>query len=224
MTVDNIELSPKAIVMYEAMSGKKYLQMDVAEDMAKLMYCSFVCSTGQKITFEVFVEMLNDKKFCAKLNNRWKHIADYMQQFKSATDNDSEETEEKEGTSLTEMVNALIFHYGIDINYVMEKMDIWEITTLYKGAGAEERATMVDKRLWAFLQLLPNIDPKKAHSFTPEKFLPFAWEQAEIKEKAENNLKSEVGRMRRTIGLNIDDILSGKVNNGEGRTDDNTGS
>lgn len=177
MKDEEIRLSLKAVMMYERLSGKKFLEIAEAVDILQMMYCAFVCSTGSRIEWEVFIDMMGDKKFNNRMNREWKHIAGFIAEFNSNREKNSESGDTKEEQSISEVICQLIFHYGIDIDYVMNKMDIWEMETLLKGAEQETRMSMEDKRFWSYLSFLPNVDKKHASTFTPQKFLPFPWEK-----------------------------------------------
>ena len=218
--VEEIWLSMRAIMMFERMTGKDFTDFTDIEDIDILMYCSFVCSTGLKITLTAFNMMLEDKKFSKELAGKWEKIGKYMDQFRAMEPSTpSEGNADKKSLNLTAAINTLIFDYGLDADYVLNKMDLWEIEVLFKGAEEHYHNQMEDKRLWAYIGLLPNIDKKHSNNFTPRKMMEFPWEKERMKAEAEANLAKEKQRMVSTVGMNIDDLLNGK-----GRTDTGTGS
>lgn len=206
--------------MYEKLSGKNFTDLEGIEDIDILLYCSFVCSTGMKITLDAFNLMLEDEKFAKDLFNKWDKIGRYLEQFQK--DETPSEGEGKQGDephiSLTHAANTLIFDFGLDADYVLNKMDLWELELLFKGAEEQYHNAMEDKRLWAYLNMLPNVDKKHSHSFTPQKMLEFPWEKKVNRAKAEKELQREKKNIDRIIGMNIDDLLNGK-----GRTDNSLG-
>lgn len=202
-----IRLSVRALVMYEALSGKPFSATNNSqEDMLKLMYSAFVCSTGFEISLGGFSAMLENEKFANRLGGDLKRLQSFSEQFKNDEQfNDNEQsgnTEQgKTDISITEMVDKLIFEYGIDPGYVLEKMQLWELNHFMKGAEDRYKDRMEEKRMWTYLQVAPQIDLKKCNS--PEKFLPFPWSKEENKKKKEKELATEAGRAKATIGMKL---------------------
>lgn len=58
----NIELTIKAILMFEKLSGHSYMAMK-EEDMVMFLYCVFVTSNKLVLTYSGFQFMMEDKKF-----------------------------------------------------------------------------------------------------------------------------------------------------------------
>lgn len=205
-----LSLSMKAILMYEKMTGKAFSIMEDEEQVKIFMYCVFVCSTDLKITFPVFCEMLEGKKFAAKIEREFKGIVHYIQQFKRNEQiQDNEQEVSGRSVSMTEYINTLIFDYGVGIDYVMNKMELWELEAMYEAAEEHMHSSMEDKRLWAYLQMLPNFD-KKHRNMTPEKFLPFPWDTEKHKKAAERELAVETERSKSILGVDLDVLLGKK--------------
>ena len=196
-----IKLSVRAIVMFEALGGKAFSSMDDGEDMLTLMYCAFVCSTGMEVSKDIFIAMLGNERFAAKLDKDMKRLQAFSEQFKQKEE--KEEGDKKSGdtteVSITEMADKLIFAYGIDPQYVYERMQLWEISHFLDGAEKQYKERMEEQRLWTFLQVAPQIDLKKCKS--PEKFIPFPWDKAEKDAKMKEELKREAERAAATIGM-----------------------
>ena len=194
--------------MYERFSGKKFSTLQTEEEITIFMYCVFVCSTGLKITYEVFLTMLEQKKFSEQITREFKRIWGYIQQFKTEkTDVEESGSTEHSDVSMTSYINTLIFDYGIDIDYAMNRMEMWELEELYNAATNHMHTTMEDKRLWSYIQMLPNFD-KKHNNMTPEKFLPFPWEKEQQHKKAETELKTETERAKSIIGMDVSSLLN----------------
>lgn len=222
MDYPSLFLSMKSILMYEKLTGKNFSEFDSEEDMLSFMYCVFVCSTDMKITVEVFYTMLEGKKFAAWIGREFKRIWGYNQQFnKAAKGVDPSNSGETNTITMTEYINTLILEYGLDIGYMMNKMEMWEMEALYDAATAHFRNTMEDKRLWAYIQMLPNFD-RKHRNMKPEKFIPFPWEAEETKKKIEKTLEAETTASKGILGMDINVILGKKEDNGTGRTNDNS--
>lgn len=200
----------KAIMMFERMTGKDFTDFNDLEDVDILMYCSFVCSTGIKITLDAFNLMLEDQSFAKNLAEKWERTGQYLKQFQETHGEPTDQGQEKTHFSLTAAVNTLIFDYGVDADYVLNKMDLWEIEVLFKGAEEHYYNQMEDKRLWAYIGMLPHVDKKHSKTFTPQKMLEFPWEKKNNKKAAEDNLEKERERISATVGMSIEDIINGK--------------
>lgn len=197
--------------MYEKMTGKAFGNLVEEEEIKKFMYCVFVCSTDIKISYPVFLDMLESKKFSRQIESEFKRIMEYTYQFSSnekIEKHSSVDTDEQD-LSMTDYVNTLIVEYCVDADYVMNKMDIWELEGMYNAATSKVQNTMVDKRLWAYIQMLPNLD-KKNKNMTPEKFLPFPWEKENIKKKQEKELEKETKVAKSLIGMDLNTLLGKK--------------
>lgn len=206
-----LNLSMKAVLMYEKLTGAVFSDIMDQEQTIIFMYCIFVCSTDLKITFDTFRTMLEGKNFSNKINKEFKRLWGYTQQFQKAPKKPSETIEETSAdtkVTMTEYVNTLVLDYGLDINYIMLHMEFWEIEGLYNAAVSHMQATMEDKRLWTYIQMLPNFD-KKHRNMTPEKFLPFLWEKEQSKKKAEEELQKETEISKSILGMDIS-VLLGK--------------
>lgn len=212
-----LNLSMKAVLMYEKLTGAVFSDIMDQEQTVIFMYSIFVCSTDLKITFDTFCTMLEGKNFSNKINKEFKRLWGYTQQFQKAPKKPSESIEETSAdtkTTMTEYVNTLVLDYGLDINYIMLHMEFWEIEGLYNAAVSHMQATMEDKRLWAYIQMLPNFD-KKHRNMTPEEFLPFPWNTKERKIKREKELEAETARAKNIIGMDIRAILGGNQANSQ---------
>lgn len=199
----NIKISVKSLILFEALSGKKFSQSLDQADMILLMYSAFVISTGMKISVTAFGYLMENERFSKRLTACMQDAQDFMAQFNEVgTEANPEEVKSgstEGGMSITEMANALIFKYHIDVNYVMKDMELWELTDFLKGAEAQYKDEMEDKRLWTFLTVAPQIDLKKCK--TPEKFFPFPWNKEDRKKKTDDGLKKEEERAKATIGM-----------------------
>lgn len=198
-----IRLTVKSLVMYESMTGNKFSKaMSEPEEMLPIMYCAFVCSTGIEISLGAFVEMLDDPKFSKKINGDLDRLRKFTEQFKSEKcDGEGEKNPENVDISISDMADKLIFYYGVDARYVMNDMQLWELNHFLSGAEEQYKSRMEEQRMWTFLQVAPNIDLKKCKS--PEKFLPFPWDEKDRKQRKDEQLRNETARAKSTIGMTI---------------------
>ena len=209
-----IRLTIRAVVMFEELSGKMFTSaLKNQEDLLTIMYCAFVCSTGIEVSMETFASMLENEAFSQKISRDLKRLQKFTEQFNKSEqkeDNEQKGKEEPE-VSITEMADKMIFYYGLDAGYVLEKMQLWELNHFLKGAEEQYKEKMEEQRLWTFLQVAPQIDLKKCKS--PEKFMPFPWDLKDRKERKNKELENEAERAKSTIGMTI------QLNNGTRRND-----
>lgn len=219
---EDIRLTMKAAMMYERISGKNFTGIsDDIEDIDMLIYCAFVCSTNIMMTKQAFDTMIaSDDKLMEDIAYKFARMNEFSMQFSRKKDQETGGGEENVDFSITDAMNTLIFDYGLDADYVLNKMDLWEIECLYKGAEEHFHNQMEDKRLWAYINMLPHIDKKHARTFTPSKMMEFPWEKEKNKENAARQLEIEKEKMKNIIGLNIDEIIA----NGKRGIDDSAGS
>lgn len=201
----SLKITMKACMMYEQITGKNFFLLNTEEDAVYLMYCAFCVNNNQNITFNAFLILLEEKKVSVWFTEEYKRIGEFMAQFhindKSSDDVEEEDNNKRELPNLTDTISALIFQYHLDINYVMEKMDLWEIMIYMKSADSQYKMEMEEKRLFTYIQVLPHIDGKKCKS--PDKLLPFPWEKMDRKKRAEDELKKNEFAIKNTIGMKL---------------------
>lgn len=177
-----INLNMKTLVLFEEMAGKSFYSLD-AEDFELLIYCSLVTNNNQKLTYPQFKIVMKNMDIASTLYTKCQKEMDFMTQFNKAQKDDTGTTT-NDTSRISDIINLLIINYNVDINYVMEKMRLWEIAPMVRAIEEKAKADMTEKRFWTYLQILPHIDGKKVKS--PEKLLPFPWEK---ETERENNLK-----------------------------------
>jgi hypothetical protein len=203
MEEQKLNLTMRAILMYEKLSGSKFYSINGVEDTPLFMYCIFVCSTGLKVTRNVFNTMLEGKKFARWIEREFLELSAFCSQFVSSGQKEENNSADQENVefSLTEAINSLIFDYGLDMDYVLNKMEPWEIELYFKGAVEHYHKDMEDKRLWAYLNFLPNVDKKHSKNMTIEKFMPFPWTEDQHKKQVEKELEKETKAAKKIIGM-----------------------
>lgn len=178
----------KSCIAYEQITGKSFFDISTAEDYITLAYCSFVENNDVKITLGAFKVLLEDEEVAKWMNASMEKISKFNAQFNKQnnvepTSGDSDNGDTK--MRITDIATSLIIQYNIDIKYVMNDLDIWMIQHLFQTAENVKKNELIEKRMWAYLTILPHIDGKKINS--PEKLLPFEWE----KEKNNKRTKKE---------------------------------
>lgn len=201
---EELKVTVKSAIMFEELTGKDYLNAGMTtEDMLTFMYCVF-CTSVQQVSQKAFTEMLSDQKFADRISNEWLHYSRFVDQFKQPAKESVIQDDAPESISMKRIAQALIFKYGLDPDFVLNKIDLWELNYLIEIGEGAYRDQMEEKRMWAFIQLTPHIDKKKGKSMTAEKLIQFPWENpTATKEGRERELKKETERAKSTIGMQI---------------------
>lgn len=182
----SLNITIKGIMLWERLFNSNFYEIqDDGQQLSQLVYCLFCASNPQVVLkYKTFVGMVEGNQKIAKwVGEKMKEIMYFMGQFPT-DEEDSEEIsneakEEAEKLSITDMATSLIVDYGVSADYVMNEMQVWEISSFYKAAESRVRRRYEENRLWTYMQLLPHMSSK--HSETPDKFMPFPWEKAEKK-------------------------------------------
>lgn len=207
MDLGELRPSIKSAIMYEEMTGKNFLSGEMStEDMMEFMYCVYA-NTIARVSYPAFLDMLSNKKFSNAITLQWKHYERFMGQFKEKEkkEEETEDDDKKKQYSMKEIAQALIFKYGLDADYVLNKVELWELDYLISIGEGAYRDNAEEKRMWAFYQLMPHLDPKKSKNMTPAKMFPFPWEETvHTKEGRKKVLEKESKRMQKTIGMHLD--------------------
>lgn len=176
-----MHINMKTILLYEEMSGKSFYDVN-GEDIMLLVYCALVVNNNLVITLPYFHSIMKNEKIARELLGKCQAELDFIQQFdkneeiKEVTTDITQDTNNK----LSNIINLLILQYGMDVNYVMYEMKLWELSPLIKSLEQKVKADMVEKRFWSYLNICPHIDTKKVKG--PEDLLPFPWEKNKKKE------------------------------------------
>ena len=183
----NLSLNVKAILFFEHISGHNFLKMAGDEDLLLLAYCGFIYSNNLKLTYDAFKFLVEDKKFGDWVVRKMEDEVKYVQQYMKAKESDKPEQIDEVPT-ITQMVDYLLAN-GIDINYVMDKMELWELNGLLEAIQLEKQNKLEEDRLWTYVGMLPLMDSKKVKS--PSDLLPFPWEKQARKNRAEKDLEAK---------------------------------
>ena len=176
-----LKLNMKAILLYEEMSGKSFYDVN-GEDVMLLVYCALVVNNDLNLTYPHFQTIMKNEKIARDLMAKCQSEMDFMQQFTKQDSNEEDNADEAKDNRLSTIIHTIILQSGLDINYVMYDMRLWELAPLIKSIEEKTKFDMVEKRFWAYLNICPHIDNKKVKG--PEDFLPFPWEKDNKKKAA----------------------------------------
>jgi hypothetical protein len=194
-----ISINMKTIMLFEEMSGKSFYDMD-NNDIYLLIYCAVVVNNNITITYAHFKTVMKNEKIARELFAKCQSELDFIEQFNKKKE-DNEVKSDEMPDKLTNIINLLILQYGVDINYVMNEMKVWELSPMIKALDEKAKSDMIEKRFWTYLQICPHIDSKKVKS--PEDLLPFPWEKDEKKQRNLKELENNRFAIQNMIGKNI---------------------
>ena len=185
-----VKLNIKACCLYEHLTGKSFFKCNTAEDIINILYAMYVVTNDTNITLDLFKSLLENKNVAKAMMSEYNRICKYLEQMhldkQISNYNQGKAAEEGEDITVTQLASALIIQHHMDANYVMYKMEIWEIIPYFQVADNVRKMDLVDKRFWTYLQIMPHIDTKKVK--TPEKLFQFEFEKAENNDKLKKDL------------------------------------
>ena len=185
-----VKLNIKACCLYEHLTGKSFFKCNTAEDIINILYAMYVVTNDTNITLDLFKSLLENKNVAKAMMSEYNRICKYLEQMhldnQISNYNQGKAAEEGEDITVTQLASALIIQHHMDANYVMYKMEIWEIIPYFQVADNVRKMDLVDKRFWTYLQIMPHVDTKKLKS--PEQLFKFNWETAENNEKLKKDL------------------------------------
>ena len=196
-----LTLNIKSVCLFEKMAEKSFYKCNTDVDIAILMYCSLVSNNDLQITYQAFLRMMEDAKFSRWLANEYGAMMAFLSQF-SATNIENDNTDNNAETlKISDLAMTLIVKYGLDPHYVMNEMKIYEMGMFLNATADFRKEELEEKRMWAYINVMPHIDHKKCKS--PEQLLPFPWNKDERKKRAEKELKNNMYAIQHTIGMKL---------------------
>ena len=107
----------------------------------------------------------------------------YVQQFSLPSD------DKVEKVWIGNLVNRLIATRRVDQSYILNDMQVWELSDILKAAEEAVKEEMEQKRFWAYLTVLPHIDNKKIKK--PQDLITFPWEAEEFAREKQEQLEKD---------------------------------
>lgn len=183
-------------MLYEQLTNKSFFQCETEEEILWLMYASFIINNKINITFNAFVELLDDKALVRNFFHEFEGMSKFMGQMKKE-EGEGEGMSKENNMRMTDVIMSLITK--VDIHYVLYEMEMWELVPFMENIENSYKADMEEKRMWAYINVMPHIDHKKCKS--PEQLLPFPWTKEDKKKRAEEGLKNNEYAIKHTIGM-----------------------
>lgn len=186
-----ININMKSIMLFEKIANKSFYEMS-EEDMPLFIYAIITVNNPQyKLTFNEFLNILNNKKMIINVSKRIEEELKYIQCLSEMGNDKNDNSDGKEDASkakMTDIITMLILEYGIDSNYVMYDMQLWEILPFANAVERKTKSDMEKQRFWSYINILPHIDGKKVKG--PEQLIPFPWEKDNKKKDNDDFIKN----------------------------------
>lgn len=197
-----MRLNVKSICYFEKITGRSFFKF-TDEDVMYLLYATFLTNNPEtKITYKTFLGIMGNEQIAKWAVSQFEDAISIIEQFNDNVEDNKEEKFSMEQTNtMTDFATSLIIDYGMDVNYVMYDMNLWEIEKYFEAVNNHIKRDMEMERFWTYLKILPHIDGKKCKS--PEAFLPFDWEKDNKKKKAEKDLENNKNAINKIIGRSI---------------------
>ena len=172
--------------LFEQMRNKSFFECN-EEDALFVMYVAFIANNDLNMTYEVFLNMLEDRKVLGWIQRELEKNNKYNDQFNQAVADIKESSDEV--VFVSQLAAQLIVGYGLPPDYVMNQMELWEFKEYFKAAEYRKKEQLTEQRLWTYLTILPQVDSKKLKS--PEQLIQFPWEIDSKKKTALKDLTSK---------------------------------
>lgn len=189
----NIKLNIKSIIRFEQFTGKSFNEIDYTntDDLMKLMYCIVLSNNDELFTYDEFLELVKSKKISKEITTKFYKQIKLLELFsiKDEKEDVAELAAVRESVFIKDIAALIIVQAGLNPQFVMNEMDINDISLFMTAYNNKVKEQMESSRLWCYLSILPHIDSAKINS--PTKFYSFPWDVEQ--EKAE--LKSMVDEL-----------------------------
>ena len=201
----NIVLNLKSIVAFEIMTKKSFKKIDFnSEDVMKLLYCIVLKNNNEIFSYNDFLEIIKSEKILKEITDKFNKQLKLVEQFNSVVENEIKEEKEveekKEELFIKDIVSILIINAGIDANYIMNEVSLFELDFLLKTYNDKIKFELEQKRLWTYLSMLPHVADKSFNS--PTKLFQFEWDVEEI--EPEKNFEFSTEEMEKMMSYEYD--------------------
>jgi len=191
----NLKLSIKSIIKWEQLTSKSFNNINYSDndEMMKLLYCMVLCNNDELFDYEEFNQLIENKKLSKEIFTKFSKILKNIEQFTEKSESKIEEDEQVEDSInevqfIKDIAALLIIQGGLGADYVMNEMEITDISYYMKAYNNRIKEQMESNRLWCYMSILPHIDSHKCDS--PSKFYPFPWEIETIKKEEKQTIQS----------------------------------
>lgn len=174
-----IRVTIKAISVYEKLADKAYSELDITDenDILLFLYSIIIANNDTRILFNDFkAVMMTNKKLFTKLFTAFTDEMRFIEQFNKTEDNKTTEANiDSKATPITSIIPLLVQDCRLEINYVLNEMQLYEISEHLQHFQNNYRSEKELSRLWTFLQMLPHCGKSLKE---PTDIYKFYWENS----------------------------------------------
>ena len=179
-----LRVTLRAVLLFERLSARSFASLDLQDpdDVELLIYTLQRDATpeGSHLPFDVWRNVLKSPDVSETYYTALGKALEELGEF-SIIGGSSEEAELSESPddapTFTEIATQLIIEGGISPDYVMDRLELWELPALLQALEGHKREGLEYTRLFTWLSMLPHLAQDAAES--PAKILPFPWDEAE---------------------------------------------
>lgn len=180
-----IKVNIKAISVYEKLANKAYSELDITDenDILLFLYSIIIANNNTRILFNDFkAVMLANKKLFTKVFAAFTDEMRFIEQFNKTEDNTDQikNNTDQHTVSITSIIPLLVQDCRLNINYVLNEMQLHEITEHLQHYQNNYRSEKELSRLWTFLQMLPHCGKSLKE---PTDIFKFGWENSTVVSK-----------------------------------------
>ena len=146
----NIKLNIKSIIKFEQFTNKSFNEIDYTntDDLMKLLYCIVLSNNTESFTYDEFIELSNSKKISKEISDKFNKEIKIIELFASKEVKEETTEQTEKGTLyIKDIVALLIVNTGIDANYVMNEMNINDISLYMTAYNNKVKEQMESSRL-----------------------------------------------------------------------------
>lgn len=191
-----IRITIKAISVYEKLADKAYSELDITDenDILLFLYSIIIANNNTRILFNDFkAVMKTNKKLFTKLFAAFTDEMRFIEQFNKTEDNKTTEANtDSKATPITSIIPLLVQDCRLNINYVLDEMQLHEISEHLQHYQNNYRSEKELSRLWTYLQMLPHCGKSLKE---PTDIFKFNWENSTEVSKDVNMSNEELAEI-----------------------------
>ncbi len=202
-------LTIKAIIRWEQMRGKSFSQMDYTdkEDIESLLYVMYITSDKPGYTFEVFRQVIADRRFMSAMSSDLGRIMEIVDQFRKKTTVSDLGSAEGSPEYIGSIVSTLIMT-GLDAHYALNEMELCDLPLYLEAYERKRKEEMESSRMWTYFTMLPHIDARKMKNGARD-LIVFPWEEEEMRKEAERAIREDAARFEEFMKTKKTDYYGG---------------
>lgn len=170
--------SIRILALYEAMGGTSIFSGKelTHSDITHLLHAYVCVKSGTAVSENVLKEVISDTKKGEELIGEVESfLAELSVWGELVTKEMSGENTDTSDMTVTSVIGMLVVECGISPKYVMDEMELWEISTYVGGLNEKQKKHLEEKRIFTFLGMSPWLG-SNGKNLTPQDVIKFPWD------------------------------------------------